>query len=91
MPPLTGLFGCRFSAIDPQNSVCYRRPAASVRGQGRDCLKNTEKPPWLDGGFSELKRSYFCAVAGSFFAYLRRKRSMRPAVSINFCLPVKNG
>src|SRR4029077_10249453 len=32
------------------------------------------------------------AVAAlSFLAYLRRKRSTRPAVSINFCLPVKNG
>src|SRR5262249_50743031 len=29
--------------------------------------------------------------AGSALAYLRRKRSTRPAVSSNFCLPVKNG
>ena len=27
----------------------------------------------------------------AFFAYLRRKRSIRPAVSSIFCLPVKNG
>jgi hypothetical protein len=27
----------------------------------------------------------------SFFPYFWRKRSMRPAVSISFCLPVKNG
>src|SRR5579872_981729 len=33
--------------------------------------------------------SYF--FAGSAFAYLRRKRSTRPAVSMSFCLPVKNG
>src|SRR4030088_1619824 len=31
------------------------------------------------------------AAALSFLAYLRRKRSTRPAVSINFCLPVKKG
>jgi len=33
--------------------------------------------------------AYFLAV--SALAYLRRKRSTRPAVSISFCLPVKNG
>src|SRR5579862_491047 len=33
--------------------------------------------------------SYF--FAGSALAYLRRKRSTRPAVSMSFCLPVKNG
>lgn len=31
------------------------------------------------------------ALAASDCAYLRRKRSTRPAVSIIFCLPVKNG
>jgi hypothetical protein len=39
-------------------------------------------------------KSYFFAVSAfavSAFAYLRRKRSTRPAVSISFCLPVKNG
>src|SRR5271165_4282202 len=44
-------------------------------------------------------RTYFLAAsvfaaspfAASLFAYFRRKRSTRPAVSINFCLPVKNG
>src|SRR6202789_436781 len=30
-------------------------------------------------------------LAGSAFAYLRRKRSTRPAVSTRRCLPVKNG
>ena len=30
-------------------------------------------------------------AAGSPLAYLRRKRSTRPAVSTSFCLPVKNG
>jgi len=34
-------------------------------------------------------RSYF--FAGSALAYLRRKRSTRPAVSMSFCLPVKKG
>ena len=38
---------------------------------------------------------YLLAAAGSglasVFAYLRRKRSTRPAVSTSFCLPVKNG
>src|SRR5258706_8521830 len=31
------------------------------------------------------------AFAPSALAYFRRKRSMRPAVSTSFCLPVKNG
>jgi len=31
------------------------------------------------------------AVAAGFFPYLRWNRSTRPAVSISFCLPVKNG
>jgi hypothetical protein len=35
-----------------------------------------------------LYATYFLASA---LAYLRRKRSMRPAVSSIFCLPVKNG
>lgn len=37
---------------------------------------------------SSVKLYFF---SGSFFAYLRRKRSTRPAVSSNFCLPVKKG
>src|SRR5207248_7787234 len=40
------------------------------------------------------ERSYFWAVAPVApitLAYLRRKRSTRPAVSTSFCLPVKNG
>jgi len=37
--------------------------------------------------------AFFAASAfpASLLAYLRRKRSTRPAVSISFCLPVKNG
>src|SRR5205807_3395120 len=31
------------------------------------------------------------ASAAGFFPYRRLKRSTRPAVSISFCLPVKNG
>ena len=31
------------------------------------------------------------AFGDSFLAYLRRKRSTRPAVSMSFCLPVKKG
>ena len=40
-----------------------------------------------------LERCYLAAVAlpASEAAYLRRKRSTRPAVSTSFCLPVKNG
>src|SRR6266851_4772901 len=42
------------------------------------------------------RNSYFLASsglagAGAFLAYLRRKRSTRPAVSMSFCLPVKKG
>ena len=36
-----------------------------------------------------LRSSYFLASTAA--AYLRRKRSTRPAVSTSFCLPVKNG
>ena len=35
-------------------------------------------------------RGYFAAGV-AFSAYLRRKRSTRPAVSTRRCLPVKNG
>ena len=31
------------------------------------------------------------SLPASDLAYFRRKRSTRPAVSTNFCLPVKNG
>jgi len=34
---------------------------------------------------------YLAAVGVAFSAYLRRKRSTRPAVSTRRCLPVKNG
>src|SRR5712675_49080 len=42
------------------------------------------------------QKGYFFAssdltAAGAFLAYLRRKRSTRPAVSMSFCLPVKKG
>ena len=45
----------------------------------------------------ETNRGYLAAEAlapqpcRSDFAYFRRKRSTRPAVSTSFCLPVKNG
>src|SRR5882757_8784274 len=41
----------------------------------------------------ETSRAYLAAgaLALSDLAYLRRKRSTRPAVSTSFCLPVKNG
>jgi hypothetical protein len=51
------------------------------------------------GGLSNPEQLY-CLVAAFFaasalpesdWAYLRRKRSTRPAVSTSFCLPVKNG
>src|SRR5215472_13008352 len=35
--------------------------------------------------------NYLLTVVPPTLAYLRRKRSTRPAVSISFCLPVKNG
>src|ERR1700730_18961718 len=53
-------------------------------------------PPRGEGSFWAIplveSQLFAGAVAAlSFLAYLRRKRSTRPAVSINFCLPVKNG
>ncbi len=46
--------------------------------------------------FQCVRRYFAVPAAASAFeesdcAYLRRKRSTRPAVSIIFCLPVKNG
>src|SRR6476620_11516581 len=51
------------------------------------------------GGLSKNSGRYFLAASSfaasallaSDLAYLRRKRSTRPAVSTSFCLPVKNG
>src|SRR5690348_536497 len=37
------------------------------------------------------KLTYFFPAAAGRLAYLRRKRSTRPAVSKSFCLPVKKG
>src|SRR5579862_403454 len=36
-------------------------------------------------------RRYFAGAASPALAYLRRKRSTRPAVSTSLCLPVKKG
>src|ERR1041385_2907169 len=48
------------------------------------------KAPAVAGAKILIRRfpAYFFSPA---LAYFRRKRSTRPAVSINFCLPVKNG
>src|SRR6185503_19081138 len=60
-------------------------------------LACSKKPSLTRGPASELGKGYFfsgvAAVAAGALAlpYLRRKRSTRPAVSISFCLPVKNG
>ena len=60
--------------------------------------KAPEKSPGLDccGSQTESEANYFFAAAASFIeaalsAYFLVKRSTRPAVSTNFCLPVKNG
>src|SRR5437879_262468 len=58
-------------------------------------IGHSKKPPDC-GGFSsesDITKSlnYFAAGLSPGFAYLRRKRSTRPAVSTNFCLPVKKG
>src|SRR3954451_17571094 len=50
----------------------------SPRGRPRAVLQF-----WLE--------AYARFLAASDFAYLRLKRSTRPAVSTSFCLPVKNG
>src|SRR5579859_2098752 len=60
-----------------------------------------QKRPLIGGLFAaNLVTAYFFAAASfaavsalpaSLLAYLRRKRSTRPAVSTSFCLPVKKG
>ena len=65
------------------------RPNKSPRRKARAVFRYIRDNPR-----ESVAKGYFfavSAVAGAFFAYLRRKRSTRPAVSISFCLPVKNG
>src|SRR5260370_1385575 len=65
-------------------------PAKGISRFARDGEKT--KPP--SRRRPAKTRGYFLAasaLAASDFAYLRRKRSTRPAVSTSFCLPVKNG
>src|SRR5665213_2029916 len=57
-----------------------------------------ERPPrFAEASRSGYCESYFasCAAISAFLASvaanLRRNRSIRPAVSTSFCLPVKNG
>src|SRR5690242_12820056 len=59
--------------------------------------QTTKPPPWRRPQSNLrpycLASAVFAAWAlpASDFAYFRRKRSTRPAVSTSFCLPVKNG
>src|SRR5260370_31234503 len=65
-------------------------PAKGISRFARDGEKT--KPP--SRRRPAKTRGYFLAASAlpaSDFAYLRRKRSTRPAVSTSFCLPVKNG
>src|ERR1041385_7937311 len=59
------------------------------------CGSINKKPPPRRRPQSKNLRPYCCLasalLAASDFAYFRRKRSTRPAVSTSFCLPVKNG
>src|ERR1700759_1284991 len=60
-----------------------------------DKCMQVKRPP-AGGLFESVSAAghYFAAAASglaSALAYFRRKRSTRPAVSISFCLPVKNG
>src|SRR5437868_3257181 len=54
---------------------------------------NSKKPPNPEAfplnSFESL--NYFAAAFSPGFAYFRRNRSTRPAVSTSLCLPVKNG
>ena len=69
-------------------------------GEGETCglamnLKIVHPAAWAHYSPREtaLPRSYFFAFAteAALSAYFFWKRSTRPAVSISFCLPVKNG
>src|SRR5258708_461527 len=85
-------FSSAFGSI-PRNRA-DRLPTDSSR-------ESNQKPPPERGlDFQQpSKRNYFFAASAfavsafpaSLLAYLRRKRSMRRAVSMSFCLPVKKG
>src|SRR4051812_41826365 len=91
--------GCRMRAATA--NVGGTRAGECAIGAG---LKAAKPPPQRRLAFE--RNSYFVAASAvlaasaalaasalpaSLLAYLRRKRSTRPAVSISFCLPVKKG
>src|ERR1035438_9410625 len=90
--------GASKARCKPEQLLCA--DAGFIAGADR-CVHDQEKAP--AGARAEFRvpresvakeASYFAGVAGagaSFLAYLRRKRSTRPAVSMSFCLPVKKG
>ena len=61
-------------------TILFYLSAQKAKPPPKQGLKNPRK---------SVTKPYF--FAGSTFAYFRRKRSTRPAVSISFCLPVKKG
>src|SRR5271165_2520925 len=74
--------------------------ALGKRGQTSPAGLPTKDSLRRGGGLDKsLKTGYLVSLAAaaasalpaSLLAYLRRKRSTRPAVSSSFCLPVKNG
>jgi len=52
---------------------------------------STKRKASKAGGLNGCRSAKPYFLAGSAFAYFRRKRSTRPAVSKSFCFPVKNG
>src|ERR1700739_3886844 len=66
------------------------RPPDSVRPY-IITIAYSSKASAVGGGFRMVPMAAIYFAAGSPLAYLRRKRSTRPAVSTSFCLPVKNG
>src|SRR5207248_9868632 len=68
-----------------------RRSTTTASASQLSSTSNRQRKSLHMGGSSNFENSaYFFAVSPAL-AYLRRNRSTRPAVSINFCLPVKKG
>ncbi len=82
---------------EPDASTTSAQIASPRRSEGFQFLRRGRLHPNKDRlpetpttrGINSVRLGWFRFA--SFLAYLRRKRSIRPAVSSTFCLPVKNG
>src|SRR5882762_11655476 len=76
------------------NRPSTRPNCPSISACSTNSTAHKQNPRFPRGFVNSLKpkgqKRYFF-TASPALPYLRRKRSTRPAVSISFCLPVKNG